>query len=214
MFLNWRVVAAGSMAAAALSPGRAVGGEAAPHVRVLWVDTRLVERFVGEVGRTEARDVLESLGVQIAWRVGRPATESREDEVRVVPLARHLGDVGRRRILAATSRRAGPRTVWVDWPGIVWVSGLENDAVPAAPAAARRRVGLVLGRVLAHELIHALLPELPHADEGLMSDVFRDPGTDAPSLDSRSRAALLSLGPHPLGEAASAVEAPTEWRGP
>lgn len=191
---NWRAVAAMLVALPVVcsEPARAA---AEPSVRVslLWVETGLADRFVRDAGLGEARDILKPLGILLEWRIGPPATESSEEEIRIVPLARRLGESGGRRVLAATANRHGPGTVWLDWPGVAWVAGFEEDALPSARPIEKRRAGVALGRILAHELIHALVPELPHAATGLMDEAMREPLLDPATVDTRSRAALRAL---------------------
>lgn len=197
--------------ALALRP-QSAAGESGVSLRILWVETVPGDHVVREVGLVEAREVLEPFRVGMVWRYGAPATESTEEEIRVVPLARRLGEKAGRRILAATATGDGPRTVWLDWEGMLWLVGLDTGTLDSAPPVEKRRLGVALGRVLAHELIHALLPDLPHASHGLMDEAMREPLLVPATLDARSREALNGLvargraaaQPTPLPEAASA----------
>ena len=38
------------------------------------------------------------------------------------------------------------------------------------PGSQSRRLGVALGRVLAHELVHTVAPECPHTRNGLMAE--------------------------------------------
>jgi hypothetical protein len=114
MLQNWRAVAA-LLAAASLSGESARAAEPAVSLRILWVESGFGNPLVRDVGLTEARAILAPYDVGVVWRSGSPATESREDEIRVVPMARRLGEKSGRRILGATASSAdGPRTVWLD----------------------------------------------------------------------------------------------------
>jgi hypothetical protein len=190
---NLRAVVAMLLVLPAAYPPSAPAAEPSVRVSILWVETGMADRFVRDVGLQQARDILKPLGILLDWRIGPPATESSEQEIRIVPLARRLGETGARRVLAATANRHGPGTVWLDWPGVAWVAGFQEDALPSARPIEKRRVGVALGRILAHELIHALLPELPHASAGLMDQAMREPLLDPATVDSRSRAALRAL---------------------
>ena len=206
---NWRAVAAMLVVLAAVRPEPAPAAEPAVGVSSLWVETGLAHRFVRDAGLREARDILKPFGILLEWRIGAPATESSEEEIRIVPLARRLGETGGRRVLAATANRHGPGTVWLDWPGVAWVAGFTEDALPSARPIEKRRVGVALGRILAHELIHALLPELPHASAGIMAEAMREPLLDPATVDARSRAALRALAalpPAPPKPAEAVVE--------
>lgn len=193
MLQNWRAVAA-LLAAASLSGESARAAEPAVSLRILWVESGFGNPLVRDVGLTEARAILAPYDVGVVWRSGSPATESREDEIRVVPMARRLGEKSGRRILGATASSAdGPRTVWLDWTGMLWLVGLDANTLGSAPPVEKRRLGLALGRVLAHELIHALLPDLPHASHGLMDEALRESLLVPTTLDARSRQALTDL---------------------
>ncbi|MFI5006122.1 MAG: hypothetical protein ACHQKZ_01730 [Solirubrobacterales bacterium] len=211
---DWRAAAAMLLVLAlALSP-RSAAGESGVSLRILWVDTGLGDRAVRDVGLMEAREVLEPFGVGMLWRCGPPATESPEDEIRVVPLARRLGEKAGRRILAATAMRDGPRTVWLDWAGMLWLVGLDTDTLASAPPVEKRRLGVALGRVLAHELIHILLPDLPHASHGLMDEALREPLLVPATLDARSREALNGLVARGRAAAPAAESAEVASAGP
>lgn len=190
---NWRVVAAMLVVSPVVCPEPTRADEPSARVTILWVETGLADRFVRDAGLGEARDILKPLGILLEWRIGPPATESSEQEIRIVPLARRLGETGGRRVLAATANTHGQGTVWLDWPGVAWVAGFQADALSSARPIEKRRAGVALGRILAHELVHALLPELPHAPTGLMDQAMREPLLAPGSVDERSRAALRAF---------------------
>ena len=74
------------------------------------------------------------------------------------------GDQG---ALASTSLGGLVPTVWVYVPSVTHALDLELDAV-ATSLEAQRLVGVALGRVLAHEVVHLLAPDVEHADTGVM----------------------------------------------
>jgi hypothetical protein len=75
---------------------------------------------------------------------------------------------GRRAIAAASSTESLPK-VWVRPDGIAWILGAST---PFHPLSARPDILLrfdrLLGRVVAHEVVHLLAPAIPHGS-GLMS---------------------------------------------
>jgi hypothetical protein len=155
----------------AFLPVPATAGEADTAVPVLWVEAVSVPGAIKDAMVREAGDVLGPLGVRLVWRTGPPETESEPDEVRVVPLgpARRQTKTERLgRVLGATSTGDGPRTIWIDYANVAWVSGTSTEKLVSADVRSRLRVGVAMGRVLSHEVIHALVPGLPHSDEGLM----------------------------------------------
>ncbi len=50
------------------------------------------------------------------------------------------------------------------------------------PAAGRQRLGIALGRILAHELVHAVAPACPHTAGGLMAPQLTRRDLTGPSL--------------------------------
>ena len=163
----------------ALLPVPATAGEAETAVPaetavlVLWVEAVSVPPSVQDAMVRETADILGPLGVRLRWRKGPPETESEPDEVRVVPLGpakrqRKTERLGR--VLGATSTGDGPRTIWIDYANVAWVAGTTDERLVSADFAVRRRVGVAMGRVLSHEVIHALAPGMPHSVAGLMGE--------------------------------------------
>jgi hypothetical protein len=138
----------------------------------------------------EAADILGRVGVRLRWRSGLPGTESAYDELRVVPLTTSRTRTKSGRMLGATSTDEGPRTIWVDYANVAWVAGTTTESLVSASFFERRRVGVAMGRVIAHEVIHALVPDLPHAGEGVMGERLRGSLERPATLDPGTREAL------------------------
>ena len=64
----------------------------------------------------------------------------------------------------AVGERGGGRSVFLSFGAAVRALG--NRAGARLP---RTRIGVAVGRVLAHELVHAIAPECPHTRTGLMA---------------------------------------------
>jgi hypothetical protein len=52
-------------------------------------------------------------------------------------------------------------------PNVALALGLEPDEVPTS-LEAQRLLGVALGRVVAHEVVHVLAPQVEHAQAGVM----------------------------------------------
>jgi hypothetical protein len=159
----------GSPGARALAPleAPAVGSSA---VRLVWTDPAGVAVGVDTLARDEARSVLRRMGVAVSWRRGPAGEATRPGEVRVILLDRGALRGPLTPVLGATpSHFAAAPFVWVHVPGVRAVMGLSPQGLGAAldPAAARG-LAVALGRVVAHEVVHALVPSVPHGT-GLMS---------------------------------------------
>jgi hypothetical protein len=123
---------------------------------------------VGGVARAEARQILEEAGLVLVWRRGSQGEESRPGEIRVILDDRLRVDrMNRRPVLGATpvGFREHP-FVWIHVPSIRATLGLAPRArVRPLELRRRRNLGVALGRVIAHEIVHALAPSVPHGGE-------------------------------------------------
>ncbi|MDE2971914.1 MAG: hypothetical protein OXU35_06370 [Acidobacteriota bacterium] len=90
-------------------------------------------------------------------------------------------DVAPEAIGVAIGVHGGPRSIFLSLGAAERALGLPLARRQAAPAAAQparrrlpgsqsRRLGVALGRVLAHELVHTVAPECPHTANGLMAE--------------------------------------------
>src|SRR5262249_56510149 len=123
--------------------------------------------------------------VVVRWRTGKAETLSDEDELRVLALDRGDRRGGAGRLLAATSNGPGCRTIWIDYANVAWAAGASVEYLGSATFLERRRAAIPAGRVTAHEIVHALVPELPHAAGGLMGQRLRDSLDQPLALDAR-----------------------------
>ena len=80
--------------------------------------------------------------------------------------------------------------IWLDYANVAWVAGSTAERLVSADFAVRRRVGVAMGRVLSHEVIHALVPGLPHSEEGLMGVRLLGALERPASLDAATRDAV------------------------
>ena len=92
--------------------------------------------------------------------------------------------------------------VWVHVPSVRAVIGLDprGPAFTLAPPASRA-LAIALGRVVAHELVHALAPSVPHGT-GLMSAALTYRQLTAPSIPFEAEVGLAvqaALRGDPLG---------------
>lgn len=84
--------------------------------------------------------------------------------------------------LGAVQTVATITTIWIDVAAVASVA--EASRGLRCCGVEMRRLGLALGRVLTHELVHFLDPALRHTRSGLMAArVTRETLVDAPSPD-------------------------------
>ncbi len=170
-----------------------------PALQLLWFDpSRTLPAAATDVLAEEVREIFERLGVDVAFRVASPDATYGDGPVPEVPIILLKDDpiVSRRssRVLGLVVRHQEPsRAVWAFLENVRWTLGLDrNGDLPPGPRD--RALGLALARVVAHEVIHAMAPEEPHAKAGLMSHSMNRAfllGDNAP-LDVRCGRAFLS----------------------
>ena len=138
-------------------------------LRLVWMDPAGVGVGTDALARDEARSLLRKMGATVSWRRGEAGEAARPDEVRVILLDRTTDNAGKVVLGATPSRFEVAPFIWVHVPSVRAVIGLEpRGSVFTTPPPAARALAVALGRVVAHELVHALAPSVPHGT-GLMS---------------------------------------------
>jgi hypothetical protein len=165
-----------SRAVAVLILGLAASGEAlpetdAPPLSLVWLDPTGVAATVEETARAEASRLLARLGASVHWRRGTPGEVIEAGIVHVVLLGlAGYRDTEAPLVLGATSTR--PRSapvLWVRVPAVRAALGVPKDRpLILLSGVDRLALGTAIGRVVAHEVVHTLVPSLPHG-RGLMS---------------------------------------------
>lgn len=192
-------VAVLALATLAGAPARAAGTafpEPPPVLRLSWTDPSRAVVGLEVFVRGEATSLIEAMGVRVRWRRAASDELASAEEVRVIFLDRPAMRDGGLLVLGATPTRfAVAPHVWIHVPSVRAMLGVPAGrplAVLGAPE--RRALGIALGRVVAHEVVHAVAPAVPHG-RGLMSA----------SLVTRAlTAASMGVGPD-VGEAVQAA---------
>lgn len=144
----------------------ALAAPRAPAPEVVWIDLANVPALAREEARREAIRVLETVGIAPGWRSGRSEDVLVAGEIPVVLLPQDRSFRGGPRVLGAClPRRAG--RVWVFLDTLAWVLGLPGGSGPRPERALA--LGRAIGRIVAHEVIHAVAPGLEHARTGIMA---------------------------------------------
>ena len=114
----------------------------------------------------EVQSIFRGLGVEASWRVGGGYGGSPIPEVPVILLARDPNkERAGERVMGLVRRDQQPqRAVWLFMDGVRFALGHPTPGSGEADGAMAR----ALARVAAHEIVHAVAPEEPHASEGLM----------------------------------------------
>lgn len=121
----------------------------------------------GDTLRAEVSTLLAAAGLAIRWREVAPGRgfENSGGEIPVILLPSDLRNrLGERVLGLVIGNHRFPSPIWISVPNVRWVLGVQD-----ADARTRRvAVERALGRVIAHEVVHAFAPEHPHAALGLM----------------------------------------------
>jgi hypothetical protein len=145
-----------------------------PAAHVVWIDMAHTPPLAERVAQEEAARLLNQLGVTVRWRHGAPGDVLDEGEFAVILLSRDRAARPGTFVLGACNSLSTTPRAWVFLSSLQWALSLPSLDSPAEGT----RLGTALGRIVAHEIVHALAPSLQHARDGLM----------APRLD---RTALL-----------------------
>ena len=204
---------------AAAGAGEPVALPAGPPALLLtWLDVSGVTGGVDGVARSEVRSILSEAGLEVAWRRGRGGEEARPGEIQIILVDRLRVDrVSGRPVLGATPSRLREHPfVWIHVRSVRAALGLAGgSSAHDLPVGARRNLGVALGRVIAHEVVHALAPALRHG-RALMSESLKWDHLTGPRLSVEPevalsvRTALQGLaGPTALDAGVLAAEGPS-----
>jgi hypothetical protein len=159
------------------------------RVRLAWRD---LSRGLGPVSaavQEEVARIFAPLDVAVDWRVAVPEELAGEDEISIIVLPRPRGALPAH-VMGAVNRTT-KREAWI------FVEGLRRRlARPAGPTAVPvdpRDFARLAGRVIAHEIVHVIAPELGHTRGGLMRAEWSHALAVQPRLDLDARAARAFL---------------------
>jgi hypothetical protein len=182
---RWRALSAAmAMVAAGSVPASGRERDCAVETRLQWVDVVGLAPFAYAAVAGEMASSLAGYGVCSEVSRASPASVRSNGEIGVILLRSMAGSGVGRHVLGATrSRDARNPTVWVYFDEVATVLGLAGRPTGSWSAIERTEFGRALGRVAAHEVVHALLPERPHDRAGLMSPSFGRRELTASTLD-------------------------------
>jgi hypothetical protein len=170
-----------------LAPFSAVLAEPAPQI--VWIDLAGTPAAVEMGAQREAGRLLRQLGIEASWRHGAPADVLEEGELAVVLVPRDRAAKSGAFVLGACNARSSTPRAWVFLDSLRLTLGLRTLDAPADSAD----LGVALGRIVAHEVVHAVAPGLDHAHDGLMSARFDRAALLGPilTIDPTTRRLLL-----------------------
>lgn len=168
---RWRAASAAmAMAVATSVPAAARERECAVETRLQWVDVSDLAPFAYRAMAAEAKEILAEHGVCADLARASTGSVRIDGEIGVILLPSMGGAGVGRHVMGATRKRAARHaTVWVYFNEVASALGLAGRTPESWTSIERAELGRALGRVAAHEVVHALLPQRPHDRQGLMA---------------------------------------------
>ena len=154
-----------------------------PAAHLVWMDPASAALGTEAIVRPEVTRLLREMGVAGSWRKGGPHEIAQPGELRVIFLDRPSASEHGVPVLGATPTSfLADRFVWVHVPSVRAAAGVSSlRSGPSLDPHAARRLGIAMARVIAHEVVHALAPAVPHGT-GLMASRLDRRTLTAPSI--------------------------------
>jgi hypothetical protein len=144
---------------------------AAPLLRLVWIDVLGSAPYAFPGAARETAAILAEAGVNAAWTLGDTSTVTTGDELKVVLMAGAANGARLPEHVMGGTRSGGPsHTTWVYLSNVLWALGLQDKTARRLSLREEEEVARALGRVVAHELVHAVAPDVAHTPAGLMAE--------------------------------------------
>lgn len=145
------------------SAGADSGGCPGPaRLRIVWENVERIGAARSAPVEREVRRLFRPSGVAIEWRSRASDVGSRGDEISVVILPEPRSQTLPAHAMGAVNR--GSSRIWLFLAGIGRLLGHSaNEGADDDGMTAR-----LIGRVIAHEIVHVILPQQSHTHDGLM----------------------------------------------
>jgi hypothetical protein len=173
------------MRLSALVVGLALGGAtAAPafaernsRIDAVWTDVVGCASDPRDVAAT-VDNVLRPLRLDVRWREARPSDPTGPDELRIIMVAPTKW-ARESHVLGACIPTSPAPAIWVEYDNILGTLGLLPEPTGQSD---RDRLALALARVIAHELVHVLVPDYGHDESGLLAPWLNPDGLTGPGM--------------------------------
>ncbi len=138
-----------------------------------WYDShRLFPYDLGQVAR-EVESIFDATGVEISWKLPGKPTLHLESDINVILMPSDPGGPGWRlpsdAMGACVYEDGRKQSVYIFITNVMRAIRLNPHQDRILSLLERRDLSRALGRVIAHEVVHAIAPSLQHTHEGLMS---------------------------------------------
>jgi hypothetical protein len=147
---------------------------AGPRIELFWSDYKLLLNKLPAGARkaveNEARSIFAEAGIELSFFVGSPEDHGIIDAhaIRIVlmPRAAEGWTLPGEAMGAILERNARTGTVYVFVPVVERIVGHSVDGKMLHDGRKAHALARALARVLAHETVHAIDPDIPHGSEG------------------------------------------------
>jgi hypothetical protein len=153
-----------------------------PRIELFWSDYELLERRLSPGARKalerEARAIFTEAGIDLVFFRGSPEDHGRSGGLRIVLMPRSAKSwaLPGNAMGAILERNARAGTVYVFLPVVERTMGLPVEDKMIHDGRKAHALARALAWVLAHEVVHAVDPDIPHGPEGsLMSENLTAP---------------------------------------
>ena len=138
---------------------------ASRRLTIHWSDPEKQFPFETDALVAEARALFAPMGIELLWAPSGSVVT--RDSVQVVLLARDRsgGRMGEHTMACVQSGPRAQPAAWILVPRVRETLGLPTQPLPNEGLLLSR----ALARVMAHELIHLIAPQIPHVPGGLMN---------------------------------------------
>jgi hypothetical protein len=141
-------------------------------LRLLWFDPKDVFPPAFDIASREVRRIFRDVGVDLRFERGNAGVDFGDGTTLDIPVILLGQDPMRSRasqnVMGLVPRPSdGTRVVWIFLSPVSLTLGYDPRSPRVTPRQANE-LGLALARVVAHEVVHAIIPDEPHASSGLM----------------------------------------------
>lgn len=136
-------------------------------VTLVWVDPGAHAAFAAEAAIEEATALLRTAGAEVRWVLTSTPTILNPGELAVIVV--RSARPNPRMVLGSAQIEGDVPAVWIHPEAVSAAVGLGDLAPRQWTATERSDYARALGRVAAHEVVHALLGSARHASIGLMA---------------------------------------------
>ena len=179
-----------------------------PGLRLVWVDPTSAATGLRAGVEEEVTSILKDLGVNATGEEESDLAAEDSGRIRVILLDGQEGRPGMPRHVMGCARKDVATAAWVYVGAVARALGFGGPPYRWAPW--RQMMTTALGRVVAHEVVHVIAPEVPHAQHGLLRPHLRpaDLTGPRPRLDPDSARGFLRGWARRTHSAALALQRP------